>query len=109
MIITINDLKWEVVVKTHDDMPNKPKDTDNVALGRTYETTLRIYLNKEVDKQVFRTTLIHELTHAYIFSFGFTQVVLDDEVMCDFLGAYADSIVRLADSIIKTLRKEKQL
>lgn len=109
MIITINDLKWEVVVKTHDDMPNKPKDADNVALGRTYESTLRIYLNKEVDKQVFRKTLIHELTHAYINSYGFTQVVLDDEVLCDFISTYADSIVRLADSIIETLRKEKQL
>jgi hypothetical protein len=96
MRFTINGFRWLINEVAQKDMPNQPNDDEIVALGRTYTASNHIYMNKELSHKVFYNTLIHELTHAFISSYGFAQVDLSAEVMCDFMGCYAEQIVTIA-------------
>lgn len=59
----------------------------------------RISIRKNQTVEVMRTTVIHELVHAYKFSYG--ADISDDEGMCNFFGAHADKIVDHADFIMR--------
>lgn len=73
---------------------------DNDTYGRTIYDTKTITINKESHKEDFRSVLTHELAHAFMWEYGFRQVPFTFEVVCDFMGAYAQEIVKLADYII---------
>lgn len=101
MIITINNFNWNV---------SFVQSFDKEKFGTTRHLTQEIQVLDSLSREETRRTLIHELTHAFINSHGFGQIdEWDTEVVCDFISTYADSIVRLADSIIEARRKEKQL
>lgn len=106
MDLTINGFRWLINEVAQKDMPNQPNDDEIVALGRTYTASNHIYMNKELSHKVFYNTLIHELTHAFISSYGFAQVDLSAEVMCDFMGCYAEQIVTIANDYMKQRKGE---
>lgn len=49
-----------------------------------------------------RQTLIHELTHAVIFSYGH-HVEYDEETVCNFIGSHFEEIGKLANKILSKL------
>jgi len=72
---------------------------DHYNLGLTEYVDGIINIRKGMNRQTTRTTVIHELTHAFMFAFGYT--IEGEEAMCDFFGAQGDAIVSLADEIMK--------
>jgi len=58
-----------------------------------------INIRKGLNHQTTRTTVIHELTHAFMFAFGYT--IEGEEAMCDFFSAQGDAIIRLANEIME--------
>lgn len=74
-------------------------DKNHYNLGLTEYCEGVISIRKGMDKQVTRSTVIHELVHAFTFAFGYT--VKGEEAMCDFFGAQADVILRLANQIME--------
>ena len=99
MIVTINNFNWNV---------SFVKSFDKEKFGTTRYLTQEIQVLDSLSKEEKLRTLIHELTHAFMSSYGFGQIdEWTTEVVCDFISTYADSIVRLADSIIKELEKEE--
>lgn len=59
----------------------------------------RINIRKKQTVEVMRSTVIHELVHAFLFSYGVE--VTDNEEMCNFFGAFGDEIIKLTDEIMK--------
>ena len=104
MQIVINGLKWKVF-NAEPDSP-KLKDSKDVAcFGITSFPRLAIYLRNDQAKELYRQTLIHELVHAYTFSFG-VHLYADEnteESVCDFFGANADKIITHANQIMEKL------
>lgn len=104
MQIVINGLTWKVLNAN----PNSDnlKDSRNVpCFGITSFPRLTIYLRNDQTKALYRQTLIHELVHAYTFSFG-VHLYADDnteESVCDFFGANADKIITHANQIMEKL------
>ena len=96
----INDRKWKLkLVKDNDKVLEKTDDEMSVC-GITHFSKATIYINQEIDKDVMRDTIIHELTHAFLFVYGFGQVEnFTEEMVCDIMGAYATDIIILADAI----------
>ena len=95
MKIKINNHTWEVIffVRT-----NEKYD------GITNESNLTIKVNLALSKQAKRHCLIHELTHAYLASFGFDYYVLkkmEVEQVCEFMAHNCDNIVDTANKILK--------
>ena len=61
-----------------------------------------IHIHKDLPEDRMRYVLIHELTHAYIEANALYHTSCeDDEGVCDFMGAYAEDIVREADRILR--------
>jgi hypothetical protein len=106
MNLTINGLEWLIKEVEQDEMPYPPKEEDESAWGRTLNSTCEIYLNKELPKAILNQVLIHEITHAFIFSFGFMQVDFDNEIVCDFLSSFAKQIVTIANDYMKQRKGE---
>lgn len=74
-------------------------DEDHYNLGLCEYTNLTINIRTGLAESVARATVIHELVHAFLFSYG--NVVESEEQMCDFFGVHGDEIVTLADKIMK--------
>lgn len=109
MIIKINNLEWNVFFVPRDH--NKLEADGVQCLGKAYFDDLHIYLDKSVSEELMRQTVIHELVHAFLFSYGVHVECNDDydteEAVCDFCGAYFDKIKKAANKIIKAWCSER--
>lgn len=107
MLIKINDLKWQVRFADRDD--ERLVSDNTKCLGITYFNELQIFLSNDMPDELCKQTIIHELTHAFIFSYGIHLYTDDEEAVCDFVGAYLSKIYDLTNKIIKNLKRRKEV
>lgn len=67
-----------------------------------------IWLANNLPEEAFINTLLHEVTHAYIDSYGMLQVKWDDEIVADFLSTHVISMGRTLESIANQMEKEER-
>lgn len=103
MKCTINGLKWTIKNADADDSVLQFKG--NPCFGVTEYPSLTIYLRKDQAKELYRQTSIHELIHAFTFSFGVHLMANEktEESVCDFMGAHFDEIYHLANLIMENV------
>lgn len=89
-------------VKFVDGNSRKMKHENSYNLGLIEYADGIIRIRKGLNERTTRSTVIHELTHAFMFAFGYT--VEGEEAMCDFFGSQGDNIIKMADSIMKAAR-----
>lgn len=91
----INNLRWKVCFSD-----NMKEDL----FGQTNYETLTIYLRKQVCDQSLERTLIHEIVHAYCYSYGLLFFEsYDREQLCEFLAHNILNIIKCYDEAIKEL------
>lgn len=105
--LVINKLTWDVVFKKHKEMPCYEEGM--YAFGHVNSMLLVIALNDEMAPPVMKQTIIHELTHAYIFSFGVDAPSFSQEAVCDFVAAHAGDIIRDADNLYEAWLQTRPL
>lgn len=100
MKVKIN--KFYFAIREMKDESELQADKDIVLLGLTNYLKQEIILRSGMSKALLYETLIHELTHAFIFSYGYSNVeAFNHEQICEFVGVYADNIVQIANKYIK--------
>lgn len=105
MKFTVNNLDWEIYFENGDSVHlNQGEDT---ILGLTEYIDQTISIRKGMSQQLTRSTVIHELCHCFLFSFGFCAGSYDEEAVCNLFGSHADSILSLTDKFLKE-RGEKE-
>lgn len=103
MYIKINGDIW--LVRTVEGKKKKMNpEPGKIRLGLTEYLNGVINIRKGMTENVTRSTVIHELVHAFIFSYGHS--VDGEEPMCNFFGAHGDDIIHLTDEIMEEVRKE---
>ena len=97
--VKINGLKWKVhFVKSSS--PKLANDNNSESfLGVAYCKKCEIYIDKSLSKPLRKQTVIHELVHALLFSYGIDIEGATEENVCDFIGAHLDELVRLKEAI----------
>ena len=60
-----------------------------------------IYIRNDLNDDSLRYTIIHELTHAYLESYGFLQVDYTDEIIADITGNYLINIYNDYNKVYK--------
>ena len=100
MNIEINGYKWKVESVSGEHEKMHP-DADTYYLGLTEQTLGVIYIRNDMTKYLTRSTVIHELIHAFRLSYGYQ--LYTEENVCEFFGAQGDSIIRLADDIMREI------
>lgn len=98
MKIRIHNDTWKVKMVKADAKKMNPED-GRINLGLTEYAEGKINIRRDLPESVARSTVIHELVHAFLFSYG--QTVESEEAMCDFFGVHADEILSLTDQIMK--------
>ena len=60
-----------------------------------------IQVKKSLNKEQRRKTFLHELAHAYMFYYGFSDVKFNTETICNFIGVYLESMAEHLEEFIK--------
>lgn len=104
MRISIKDLRWEVAEEGESESVyiGSARAGEACCLGITDPARQRIAIHKDLPQQQKRRTLVHELAHAYLFSYGIRSGAgFDEEAICDFVSIYGREIIAAADMIGK--------
>lgn len=99
MKIKINGFIWTVLFFHR---TNEPFD------GQTSESAMTIRINVDQNPQIVKSTIAHELCHAFLDSFGFGSFCKNRftlEELCEFVAMNNDKIKLLADQLMKEAEK----
>lgn len=95
----MNGERWKVVV-----VPSTSKwlarSDGTLTLGVTDSNVMTVFLSKQLRGSLLRKVLLHELTHAWMFSYDYHLSLDEEEFVCDFLASNAEAIIAKADEII---------
>jgi Zn-dependent peptidase ImmA (M78 family) len=95
----INNLEWQIKTTT---------DFNEDLFGRTDYDTLTIYISAKTCEQTQQVTLIHELIHAFLHSYGFMyKDNFTREDICEFVAHNLDAICELYWNAKQELDKAK--
>ncbi len=100
--ITIHNYKW-IIKLVESNNKNLLMDDNEYHSGVTNFRDKVIYINSDLCKDSFSYTLYHELTHAFINSFGMLQVDWNDEIVADFVAVYIQDIMQAYNYVYKDL------
>lgn len=102
MKIRIHNDVWKVKLVSENRKKMNP-ESGSYNLGLTEFNKSIINIRSGMSESVTRSTVIHELVHAFLFSYG--NEIEGEEQMCDFFGVHADEIVALADKVMEGVMK----
>lgn len=75
---------------------------DTYRCGSCFPSGGEIYIHNDLSYEVVRRTIMHELTHAYIFAYGHAKrEKYYAEDLCEFMSTFAGSIVYDTDAVMK--------
>lgn len=80
-------------------------DDGEVHSGVTDFIAKDIYIRNDLNDSSLKYTLYHEITHAYIESYGLLQIDWNDEIVADFVANYMIDILGTIDEITSKLRR----
>ena len=102
MKIKINKTNWNVY------LVNEFRDEPGV-LGKTCYLRGTVEILKGLSDEKMKSTIIHEIVHAYLDSYGFevpnieSVMLFSEEQVCEFIAMNGEDIIHLSDKIYKTL------
>lgn len=114
MVVKFNNLEWEIHEAEKDDLVKRYKEDHSencdYVFGLTDYVTHDIYINNELLYPQKRKTLMHELTHAYLWSVGMCDIKsFSEEIVCDLVGSCSDLIVEAAEQYFKVSAKWEEI
>ena len=93
----INGIRWKI------EFTDRPEDLyldGSIRLGITDRNVHTIYLSDKLCGALLRKVLLHELTHAWLFSYGYDLDVETEELLCTFVDTYSEQISEQVDRIL---------
>ena len=102
MVIELNENKYQIKIVNSNDENLLMEDGD-YHFGVTDFNKKIIYIADNLSNSAFKYTLLHEITHAVIDSFGFLQVEWNDEIVADFMANYLTMITDKYNLIMEKL------
>lgn len=99
MEFKVNNLTWQMEYVDADKVSMNHEG--DIYFGLTEYVPQKISIRTQMSAELTREAVIHELTHCFLFSYGIEGGEnFDEESACRFMGAHADSIVKLADKFM---------
>lgn len=90
-LIQINDLYFKIIEV------DKIDNEDDTIISKTEYIEQKILILKSLSNEQKEKTLRHELTHAFLWAYGFGQIKeFPLETVCEIIGIYSKDIVSLA-------------
>ena len=103
MTFKTNGIPWTIQMKSGKNSIFTDDDNEIVYFGFFENSTQTIILRDDMPTELIEQTLIHELTHAFVFSFGLSGYKFDEEKLCNFVGAHLKRIHKITKQYMKRL------
>lgn len=108
MKFKINNMTWEIVMKTKEELLEKYESEREqkayYVYGYTAYPSHEIWINQDMCFEQQIRTLKHELTHCFIWSYGMYNVEnYNEEFICDLVSASNDFINEVVEKYIKQM------
>lgn len=97
--MTVNGIKWRIVFT---DNPHDLELNGTVRLGITDRNTHTIYIHSNLQGDLLKKVLLHELTHAWLFSYGYDLSVEVEEMLCGFVDTFLFDLSDTLDVLLET-------
>jgi Zn-dependent peptidase ImmA (M78 family) len=100
MKFKINNRQWNIEEVESNFLLKKYKEYDEQALycfGMTKYEIQTIFINKDMDKEVKKQTLYHELMHCYIWNYSNIHNEYTEEELCDLSANSHDIIHKIVE------------
>lgn len=78
-------------------------DDGSFAIGSCDNLTRSIYLNENLQGQLLKKVLCHEITHAAMFSYNVNLSLEQQELIADLISTYGDEIIYITNKIFNKL------
>ena len=110
MKFKINDDEWDIILVDKDVIQAKYNEEydgeGSFVFGLTIYSENEIWINKDMCYEQQLRTLRHELTHCYIWSFGFKNAPsFTEEMVCDIVAATSSIIDKIIIEFKKNTKK----
>lgn len=100
-IMLVNGIYWKI--KYTYDVNELRRDNGTIALGVCVRNKLTIYIYKGLSYNLQNKVLIHEITHAYIFSYGYMITEEEEELICEIVSEYGENIIKDSKKILEKI------
>ena len=75
---------------------------DSKKIGCIHFDTCKIYISNNLSRQMEKSTVIHELTHAFMSAYGFLGFEqFNHECICEFISSYAEGIMKITNKYLE--------
>lgn len=98
MLINVNGYLWSIKY-THD-LDDLRRSDGTITLGVTDISLRTVFIYDRLPSSMRSKVLVHELTHVWMFSYGFYLSIQEEEFVCSFIDTYGRNIIESADSIL---------
>ena len=98
MVIDINGIQWNVI--STNDVDNLKRPDGSITLGVTDIPCRTIFLWAGLTGRMLRKVVIHELSHAFVFSHEYELSLDEEEFICSFIDTHAIDILSMADELL---------
>lgn len=106
MFIKINGIEWKIMlVKCNS--PNLIRNDGTLTIGMTDKRTKTIYLCDKLNDALIYKVLVHELVHAFCFSFKVYLNIKEEEFLADFIASYGNDIFDLTEEVLGAMIRKK--
>ena len=86
MKLEIGNFVFDLMLVDKDNEHLESKDESTFNAGTTDFRELKIYIDKTLPNALIEATIIHEITHAYLYAYGFSSEIMNEEELCVFMG-----------------------
>lgn len=100
----INGLTWRIYLTT--DVERLRRADGTITLGVTDINDKTICIFSKMSPFLINKVLLHELCHAFIFSYGYDLTLEEEELLCSFMDTYAVNIIEEADRLMQIYTRE---
>ena len=102
-MFNINGIWWKVEF-TNPQNRNLKKENNSYALGVCNNLNKTIYLANNLEGNMLRKVLCHEIVHAAMFSYNVYLSLEQEEVIADIIATYGEEIIDVTNKVFYKLQ-----
>lgn len=103
-MFNINGVTWRVLL-TSPVHPMLIRSDGSLTIGACDNDTKSIYINEDLDPQLMKKVLCHEVAHAAMFSYDVELDIDQEELLADLMATYGQEIIYTTNKIINENRE----
>lgn len=106
-MININGEEWRVLLVSpfH---PQLQRSDGSWTIGACDDMLKTIYLREDLDLNLMKKVLCHELTHAAMFSYNIEMSLDQEELFADLIATYGQEIVCKTNLFFKRIKENRE-